>query len=126
VVVSSEIVDLRNHVEMLEIRLEKYHEYLSLAIKERDELALDAAWGNTQSSVLIAEAIGNAFLAAVTGYVLAQYVSIVVAVGVGTVVFFIAQAIGQRRAWAKVNKMRLEEKASLPTLPEWKDAEKYW
>ena len=42
---ADEIAKLRQHVENLEYRLEKQFEHLDEAIDQRDNRALDAAWG---------------------------------------------------------------------------------
>ena len=123
----TEIESLRQHIEQLEYRLDEYHSQLSDAVKERDEVALDAAWGIVQAAADLKALVFGAVIGLIVYTNAKSITSNTIALILGALSWFIAQWILESRWGQKVQSERIKEKEGLPGLPEWKsEAEKLW
>jgi len=103
-------MDADRRIDDLELRLEKYHEWLVESIQERDRLALDAAWGVHYALYQNISAIG--ILAG--AYIAFEQRSWVIGIGVGLALLFSQFAIF---SWS--NGQRMKEVDRLAQLPTW-------
>jgi hypothetical protein len=125
-VVKDDISSLRGHIEMLENRLDEYHEHLVDAIRERDEIAVDAAWGVAQALAYFQSLVFSAAFGVMAFFAVLEFVSRVLAVVMAGSVFAVSYWWSLRSLVA-INRARVEEKEGLARLPEWKsEAEKLW
>ena len=122
----NDLSELRHHVERLEYRLDEFHEHFIDAVRERDELAIDAAWGVAQSVAYLVSSLTSVVLGILTYFIAAEFMGRFWSIGAAVLVWGIASWWGGRSLLA-VNRSRIEEKQSLAKLPEWKsEAEKFW
>ena len=124
--VKDDISSLCSHIETLEYRLDEYHEHLVDAVRERDGLALDAAWGVAQALTYFQSFVFSAATGVIAFFTALEFVSRVLAFVIAGLIFAVCYWWSLRSLVA-VNRARIEEKKSLAQLPEWKsEAEKLW
>lgn len=103
-------------IEDLERRLEEYHLALGEAIKSRDKLAHDAAWG-TVGSMLELSVYFMACLIVLLAVAKSWWWLLAVS---ALLVLF-----GPTRAKMNANKDRMEEQAGMAELPDWESRSTY-
>lgn len=101
-----------DRIDDLEWRLEKYHEWLTDSIEQRDRLALDAAWG-------VSGALQQTIAVFMLFYLYDRFVGWSWTYWYGVLALGLAVFLVQMFVWIHSNNARMKEVERLAKLPSW-------